>query len=935
MKSALHLIVGITIIWLILLTNTHANDNAILINALHDTYPIEKELYVFEDKDNILSFSDIQRPDIQRQFRQNGQQVFNGGYTRSVYWLKFTTLVSKDSAPEDKKWILEIPFPLLDHLDLYIQQSENNFDHIRSGDLLPFTQRQLKTTNFSFPVTLDFEHKQDFYLRVQTRDSMQVPLALKTQSAFAESNESRMLIQGIYYGFMVVMILYNLFVFLSVRDKTYLFYILYISTFALFQAGLNGFSFQYFWPNDPIWANRNIPFVDILAIIFAIQFSRSILHTKENAPRLDYFLNSLFYAGIAILPVNLWGDYELSIILTLLYSFVFFNAMLFSGVISLLSGVRSARYFITAWFVFLTGGSLYVLMIIDLLPINTITSYAFQTGSAMEVVLLSLALADRINTMQREKAEIVKKSKLYLEQANIELERSNKIKDEFLATVSHEIRTPMNGVLGMAELMSDTELDSRQTNYLDSINNSAQALLSILNDVLDYSKIEAGKMEIETIRFNLYTLLDECISIFSVQSLDNSVDLITCVDKDINPELIGDPTRIRQILINLLSNAFKFTHEGKILLKVSSHNSGGIPQLRFEVEDTGIGIDPEQQHKLFESFSQADASTTRKYGGTGLGLAICKRLATLMDGDIGVTSKPDEGSTFYFTCNIKQTISTNSECITSQLKQKRVLIVDESESIRLNLSKQLSNWGLHTETCTPSQFPAPMANALNKGQPINLLVASANIMVNNVNIANWLDKRHNEYPLAGTVLIGNENCDSLNNSTISVKQIQNPILISQLYESTSQFLSTENHEQSKVKTSPINLNYKKLNVLVVEDNKVNQLVVKGMLNKLGIEPFVANNGIEAVEAYRISEIKPDIILMDCEMPQMDGYEATEKIRALDQTDSSPLIVALSAHVINEKKSKAKLSGMDHYLNKPISIKDLSKLFFDHREQLGI
>jgi signal transduction histidine kinase/CheY-like chemotaxis protein len=843
-----------------------------------------------KDNTNSLTLEHVQRLP-QEAFSKGSQYIFNRGYTSSGYWLRFRLNIPKELT--NSPWLLEIPFPLLDYVALYSPDKNNAYSVIITGDRRPFSQRDLDTTDFVFKLTPEQEDNV-YYLHVKTKDSLQVPLHLWHVDHFPKHNAYVNGLQGIYFGIMIVMILYNLFIYLSVRERSYLYYISYISTFTLFQASIQGFSFEYLWPNETRWANISIPFLGVLSLFFASLFARNILQTHLFIPKFDKVLILIAASLFCTLPVVLFADYDVGIIVALFCTFIFFNLVLVTSCLTAFKGNRIAKVFVVAWAIFLVSGVISMLGVLNVLPLKYSSLVALQIGSAIEVILLSLVLADRINIIKKEKVEIEEKSRETLLQANIELENSNRLKDEFIATISHEIRTPMNGVLGSAQLLLDTQPNDYQLLYIDTINRSGQTLLEIINNILDYSKIEADKLELEPIEFELEEMVNESVEIFSILARQNNVKLFVRIHRNAPKRIISDPVRFKQILLNLISNAFKFTSRGQVVVNVQlSENSNN--KLYIEVEDSGCGLTYQQQNILFQPFVQVDSSSSRKKGGAGLGLAISKRLTRLMQGDIGVHSLPGKGAKFWFTATIKiiekernnQFFSDKSVCVLLTSKYQETLIQEQLQDCKVNII----------------------------GRDMLKYNNAINVISDNTNLQELLSLG---IP-AKNIIIMSDSQHKINEDIQIIKSPITPQKLRHALQYCEAPLSKPCLADNQKKTEKNTPAFSQLRVLAVDDNGINRMIIKKMLSKYKVEADIAVGGLNAMEFIREQKNHYDLILMDIEMPVKDGYQTTDDIRQYErEQDLSPCkIVAVSAHSMKESRGKALLSGMDDFLSKPI------------------
>lgn len=567
------------------------------------------------------------------------------------------------------------------------------------------------------------------------------------------------------------------------------------------------------------------------------------------------------------------------------------------------------------------------------------SQYAQRKDEVGNMMRSFLQMRDSIFDKNRELHEYQRDLEQKVEERTEKLEKANRAKSEFLANMSHEIRTPMNGVLGMTELLLGTPLAKKQRQYARTIQNSAMALLGIINDILDYSKIEAGKLELESIRFSLETLLDDLTSIFAIKANDKHLELITRLDPGAPTSLMGDPTRLRQILMNLMGNAFKFTEHGAVTLdvKILSQKPEGIV-VRFGVSDTGIGLTPEQQARLFKSFSQADSSTTRKYGGTGLGLAISKQLAEMMGGEIGVESIPGKGATFWFTARFGIAPPSDADLTHRKLEEglacKRLLVIDDNASLREMVVQHTRHWRMQvSEASTLAIADNMLVQAQSAGTPFQIVLMGT--QGDGLSFASMLGKRADigkpRLILAAPPQVRPDNEEWARMGL--ALSIDKPVTIGELRSMLGRAcgVSAVMIESAEPVTpaGPVAADFSHVRVLVAEDNKVNQMVIDGLLKKLQMRPVIVANGVLAVEACEHAEEPYDLVLMDCEMPELDGWSATRQLRDRDmrRRNGDPLlIIALSAHAMNVEKERARQAGMDDYMAKPINMERLVETF---------
>lgn len=648
------------------------------------------------------------------------------GFDRSAIWF----LIPLHNDTSERNWIIQAGRPHMDNLDLFLfDQQDQLIASFRHGDQVPWSERPYPHSNLLFP--LELKPGQDYRLvfRAASAGAIELPLVAMSPYAFQQYDTVFQNFAGLYLGAIGVMLLFNLLLYFSIRDSSYLMYCLYLGGLLGYLTSRESLPFQLLWPEQP-WLNNAVQAASaILATGFFALFANDFMRLRKARPRIGHALHYAGWTLVILAPLSMLV--ETGIVLRIISASAGFLVLPIIAITidGIRTGYRPARYFLLSFCPLAVMIILFVLKTFSFIDSSWLIDHGFEIGSMVEAWLLSFALAYRFTMLRDENERIHREAAVELEQRvaerTRELHNALNARSQFLAVMSHEIRTPLNGIIGTVEMLKDGVSDAEQQRHLHVIERSGNTLLALINDILDYASIESGKMPIISEQFNLSALASEIAGLYAHNARIKGLRINLDMDPDIGTLCQGDPLRLRQILGNLISNAVKFTEQGEVRVRLRRDHDN-TDYVLFEVEDTGIGIAPDTLSQLFELFQQADSSTRRRYGGTGLGLAICRQLVELIGGEIGVQSTPGKGSRFWFRLPLPQTSmeQRQAEAIDRAGENKtpgvRLLIVDDNH-VNLLVAQGLARKLGHQVEVAESG-PEAIAVLLNDSRPYDLIL---------------------------------------------------------------------------------------------------------------------------------------------------------------------------------------------------------------------
>ena len=640
---------------------------------------------ILEDQPGTLTIDQVMSPAHTNQWVQSEQAKPNFAFSDSAYWMRIT-LTSEMQIP--KTWWFEVAFALQDYIDYYVIHKGKIISLIHTGDRTPFNSRQADYRNFIFEFDIGPGETRQIYVRFQAHDGVHepCPVILWDQQAFALANGVRNLGMGLYFGIMLVMAIYNLFIFIVVRDRAYAYYVIYIIGFFFWLTSYFGFTFQYLWPDSPNWANQVIIVSSSFWAVFMVQFIRSFLDTKRLAPWFEILARITIGGLLFNIIFSFTGKYAVGIQILVGIGIPMCIVTIITGFICLRAGYRPARYFLLAWTTLLISIMIFVLKIAGVLPATLIFEKSIQIGSAIEVILLSLGLADRINVLKREK--------ILAQRDAIEAFESNlKLKNDFITSISHELRTPMNAIIGGLEVAQKYTIGNLKT-PLDIIRGGASDMMNLVNDILTHTEIQSDRLTIQSDQIAIKPLLKSRHESYQYLCDTKGLQLDWQVDATLPEWICTDEEKLVIILSKLLDNAIKFTEQGRISVNIQCDKSTSPWQFICVVKDTGIGITQGKQSSIFDSYTQSEGGFQRSYGGLGIGLSICKKLTEALGGELRFESIVGQGSVFTVTFPIAPgTVSVIEENTNLSSADLPILIVEDNTVNQKVMMKLLEKIG--------------------------------------------------------------------------------------------------------------------------------------------------------------------------------------------------------------------------------------------------
>jgi len=874
---------------------------------------------VLLDEQGDLQLSDIRSARFTNQFSPIELDRLTAAEPDGALWLRFRL------TPGKHEQVLRVFAPDLSHLNLYVLDGDKLVEQLNTGTQQPQAERPLPSSDFMLPLPQS-DKTLDVYLRLVSEHQLRPYITLQS-AVLTAANQNLTLIYGLLFGCIGMLILHNIVRYAYTRSRSSLWlaaceFLLMLSLVLLLN--LAG-------PWLPNWHAIQTPGAYLALLLTApcgLMFAYRFFAPLGPHPLNKLLLGDILFTVVSGLLLLFVNTLPLNIITYALVALAGLS-MLFVSAFHWQKGYRPARLFVAAMVVFNIGALIILPALLGLTLVAPqgliITLLAFICISGL---LMSIALGERQRSITEDRFSVSRD----LAASNAEINA----KAEFLAKISHEIRTPMNGVLGMTELLLGTPLSVKQRDYVQTIHSAGNELLTLINEILDISKLESGQIELDDVQFDLNALIEDCLSIFRAKAEQQNVELISFIQPQVPRVISGDPTRLRQTLLSLLENALKKTDEGEILIVVALDERSAKPRLRIAVQDSGVPMEAEERDALMhaELHSKHFLSATRL--GGNLGLVIARQLIRLMQGEFGIKSGANQGSTLWLTLPLDpDRLEHPTSDLDSPLQGARVLVVDDNDTCRKVLVQQCSAWGLNV-SAVPSgkEALALLRTKAHLRDYFDVVLLDQNMpgMTGMQLAAKIKEDPSLNHDILLIMLTGISNAPSkiiARNSGIK-RILAKPVAGYTLKTTLADELNQRNkglavsHHLPSGPPLPVKVP-SDFRILVAEDNSISTKVIRGMLGKLNLQPDTASNGEEALQAMKAQRY--DLVLMDCEMPILDGFSATQQLRAWEvgnQRTRTP-VVALTAHILAEHKERARQAGMDGHMAKPVELSQLREL----------
>ena len=867
-----------------------------------------------------LQIDDIRRPEQRELFTPlTLDQLYTPG-AHTATWLHMRL------PPSQQQQVLRVLSPFLDYLDLYLWQNDQLLSHTRTGNKLPLSSRPLPSRDFLLPLPTS-EQPIDLYLRLSSEQALRPDISLHSTTALAADDSSAILF-GALLGSLLMLVIYNLVRFAYVRTPSSLW--LAATELSILFAALTLLGISTPWLGA--WQTAQSAILNLailLSVLCTLGFTASFFRQVcPTTPLSKLLLGEMLLIGLTAALLMVTTDLQFNQLVYVLTA-VSALSILLIAFYHWRHGYRPARLFTLALLVFCVTfcGALPVYFGYWQVRSEWLT-YAVLAAATLCGFLLSMALSER----QRRIVQDDFSASRNLATSRAEL----KAKAEFLAKISHEIRTPMNGVLGMTELLLGTPLSTKQRDYVETIHSAGNELLTLINEILDISKLESGQIELDDVQFDLNALIEDCLAIFRAKAEQQKVELISFIQPQVPRVIGGDPTRLRQALLSLLDNAFKQTDEGEILLVAALDGSGPAPRLRIAVQDSGQPLRADEREALLTTeLRSKDFLDSSKLGGR-LGLIIARQLVRLMAGEFGVQSGNQQGNTLWLSLPLdSERLQQPGSALDQQLQDARVLVVDDNDTCRKVLQQQCTSWGM-SATTAPSgkEALALLRTKANLREYFDVVLLDQDMpgMTGMQLAAKIKEDPSLNHDILIIMLTGISNAPSkiiARNAGIKrilAKPVAGYTLKTTLADELSQRKQGVTSSSLMYSTQPAPAQLPSdFRILVAEDNSISTKVIRGMLNKLNLTPDTASNGEQALRAMQAQHY--DLVLMDCEMPVLDGFTATQMLREWEAREQQPRtpVVALTAHIMSEHKERARQVGMDGHVAKPVELSQLREL----------